>query len=114
MTIGRIGPGEAHAVAVYERPSQPNSWRVTLDGAKVSPPIVLPGSHGAWRPIATGETWDGGTGACNRFAYDFSNLAVATQYGSGGDWQPFSLTRQLLDPGFKLSQRTSGFIASAS
>jgi hypothetical protein len=111
VSLGRVAPGESHDVAVYERPTQQNAWRVVVDGVKVSAPIVLPGSHGVWRPIATTENWDGGTGACNRFAYDFSNLAVATQQGGG--WQPFALTRALQDAGLKLSARSSGFAASA-
>jgi hypothetical protein len=112
VSLGRVVAGSDHDFAVYERPSQPNAWRVTLDGAKVSPAIVLPGSHGAWRPIATTENWGGDTDACNRFSYDFSNLAIASQYGS--NWQPFALTRPLQDAGLKLSSRSSGFAASTA
>lgn len=110
VTLGAVAPGESHDVAVQERASQPGAWRVWLDGQRVSPPIVLPGSHGAWRPIATAETWDGGTRGCNRYGYDFMTLAIATR--PGGGWQPFPLTQLLQDPGFTVSARASGFSAS--
>ena len=112
VTLGRAVPGVGYDFAVYERPSQPNAWRVVLTGQKVSPPILLPGSHGAWRPVATGESWDGGTPACNRFNYDFAALAIATQVGGG--WQPFPLSRPIQDAGYRVQPRVSGFAASAT
>jgi hypothetical protein len=57
---------------------------VLLDGKPVSPVIVLPGSHGSQRPIATAESWDGGVIGCNRFSYRFTGLAAATRLG--GRW----------------------------
>lgn len=112
VALARVSPGVPHDVAVYERPTQQNAWRVMVDGIKVSQPIVLPGSHGAWRPIATSESLDGGAQLCNSLAYDFSNLAVATTYGGG--WQPFALARPLLDDGYRLVPRSSGFATSAA
>jgi len=112
VTIRPLALGETHNVAVQERPAQLGAWRVLVDGRRASPSILLPGSHGAWRPIATAESWDGGTRTCNRFAYDFSNLAVATSYGGG--WQPFALTDPIEDPGYRVSPRASGFVASAA
>jgi hypothetical protein len=112
VSLGRATPGKSYDLAVYEPPSRQNAWRVTLNGERVSPAIVLPGSHGAWRPIATSESWDGGSPACNRFGYDFSNLATATRYGSG--WQPFTLSRAIQDPGYRVLPRVSGFAASAA
>ena len=109
VSLGAVAVGEAHDVALAEPAAQPNVWRVWLDRRRVGPPIVLPGSHGAWLPIATAETWDGGIRGCNRYSYSFSKLAVATK--PGGGWRPFPLTRPLRDPGFAVSTRASGFSA---
>lgn len=112
VSLGTVQPGEQHDVSVQERVTQPGAWRVWLDGQRVSPPIVLPGSHGAWRPIATAETWDGGVPGCNHYSYDFKTLAIATRLGGG--WQPFALTRLMQDPGYTIAARASGFAASAA
>lgn len=110
VSLGDVTLGEGHDVSVQERATQPGAWRVWVDGQQVSPPIVLPGSHGAWRPIATAETWDGGVRGCNRYSYDFTTLAIATRLAGG--WQPFPLSRLMQDPGFAVSARASGFTAS--
>jgi len=47
--------------------------------------VYLPGSHGAWRPLATTETWGAGSFVCNRFSYRFGSVSVATR--PGGGWQ---------------------------
>lgn len=108
VTIAAAAPGETHQIGIVER--QPNVWSVQVDGKRVGPAVTLPGSHGAWRPIATTESWDGGTGACNRFAYDFGSLAVATKLGGG--WQPFGLVRRLQNAGHTVVARASGFAAT--
>ena len=62
-----------------------NWWRVWLNHKPVSPPIRLPDSHGRWSPIATAESWDGGTGgACNTFLYRFRHVSIA--HAPGGGW----------------------------
>jgi hypothetical protein len=105
-------PGVPYSLFVYERAAQRDAWRVMLNGVKVSDPIVLPGSHGAFQPVATAENWDGGvTGACNGYAFDFSSLAIRTDWG--GAWQPFDTSRALHDPAYELALRPSGFTASS-
>ncbi len=112
VTLGRAFAGDTHTFVVYERASYPNSWRVMIDGAKVSDPITLPGSHGLFQPVATAENWDGGVaGSCNQYNFAFSNLAVRKDFG--GAWQPFDLSRVLRDPAYQLSLRASGFTASS-
>lgn len=111
VSLGPVSPGSGHTLAVRERPSQPGAWRVWLDGQRVSPPIVLAGSNGAWRPIATAETWNRAVRGCNRYSYDFSALAVATTLA--GDWQPFRLDQPIQDPGYTVRRRTDAFAASA-
>jgi hypothetical protein len=108
-----VRPGESHRFAVLELTGRPSWWRVWVDGAAVSPPIHLPGSHGTWAPQAVAENWNGGTGTCNGYAYEFSNLALMPQ--SGGGWQPFTASYVFQDPGYKVvrSQPTR-FLATSS
>ena len=54
------------------------------------------GRTGLWKPIATAETWNGGTGSCNRFAFRFGGVAVALS--PGGSWR-------MLEPGFTFRDR---------
>ncbi|HEX3055633.1 MAG TPA: hypothetical protein VHP82_05775, partial [Gaiellaceae bacterium] len=47
------------------------------------------GSHDRWAPIATAESWDGGTsGQCNGFLYRFDTVSIA--HAPGGGWRPLS------------------------
>ncbi len=112
VSLFNVSPGESHSIVVYERAGQRDSWRVMVDGAKVSDPIALPDSHGRFQPVATAENWDGGVaGSCNAYAFDFSNLAVRSQYA--GTWQAFDLSRVLRDPAYAIKLRASGFTASS-
>jgi hypothetical protein len=77
--------GSIHKVAVVETRSQRSWWRVFVDDRAVGEPVYLPGSHGAWRPMATTETWGAGSFVCNRFSYRFGSVSVATR--PGGGWQ---------------------------
>ncbi len=69
----------------------------------MSPPIHLPGSHGTWAPQAVAENQTG-TGTCNGYAYEFSNLAVADS--SGGTWRPFKTGYVFQDPGYRVVRGT--------
>ncbi len=100
----RLGPrvivGRSYEVAVLEEAFRPDWWGVWVDGGRRSRPIYLPGSHGAWRPIATAESWSGETsGECNAFAFDFRQVRVAAS--PGGGWQPLR-GAVLQDPGLRL------------
>jgi hypothetical protein len=66
--------------------------------------IHLPGSHGAWAPQAVAENWNGGTGTCNAYAYEFSNLQL--QASDGGTWQPFDASYVFQDPGYQVVRST--------
>jgi hypothetical protein len=78
--------GTPAKVTVLEMRARPNWWRVWLDHKPVSRPIFLPRSHRRWTPLATTESWDGGTGgACNSFRYSFRHVSIA--YAPGGGWQ---------------------------
>jgi hypothetical protein len=89
--------GESHRVAVLEVSGKPGWWQVWVDGNAVTKPLRIEGSSGRWAPIATAESWDGGRGACNRFAFRFERVSVS--YGAGGSWRPFVPGHQFLDGG---------------
>jgi hypothetical protein len=80
-----IHPGERHRVAVLEVAGHENWWRVWVDGRATSQAYHLPGSHGAWRGVATAESWGGGMRACNLYSYRFNRVSVAQH--PGGNWK---------------------------
>jgi hypothetical protein len=109
-----VGPGASHTFAVLEMSRRPSWWRVWLDGEPVSPPIHLPGSHGAWYPQAVAENWNGGTGACNTYGYQFTDVSLAT--ADGGVWRPFEASYTYQDPGYhvvSLSSTPRSFVAAS-
>jgi hypothetical protein len=90
-----VPAGKAVKVTVLEMRNRPNYWRVWLNHRAVSPAIYLPQSHDRWTPIATAESWDGGTGGtCNTFLYRFRHVSVAQSMGGG--WH-------LLKSGYQIS-----------
>ena len=92
--------GKAVKVTVLEMRNRPNYWRVWLNHRAVSRAIYLPQSHDRWTPIATAESWDGGTGGtCNTFLYRFRHVAVAQSMGGGWHLLDARLSdQQLRDP----------------
>jgi hypothetical protein len=107
--LAAVVPGERHRVAVLET-SKRSWWRVWVDGRAATDPIFLAGSHGAWEPTVTGESWDGGTSACNSFNYRFERVAIATR--PGGGWRKLSSFRVLQDKGMRLTRSAAGFLAT--
>jgi hypothetical protein len=70
--------GHPYRFAVLE--DQPNYWSVWMNGERVSPSYYLPDSQNRFMPIATAESWDGGTGGtCNNFDYSFQRVKVASK-----------------------------------
>jgi hypothetical protein len=92
--------GQSRSLAVLEMSRRPGWWRVWVDGTPRTKPVRLRGSSGRWAPIATAESWNGGEGACNRFAFRFERVSVS--YGGGGSWKPFVSEHRFLDSGYKL------------
>ena len=110
VVVNEPAVGEKHDVAVIELKGQPNWWQAWVDGRPVGDPVELPGSHGRWEPMATSESWNGGTGICNHFVYAFSNVKAAGQ--PGGGWRSLAEPYVLADRGFAVTKRTSdGFVA---
>lgn len=99
-------------VAVLEIRGRRDWWRVWVDGRAVSSPVHLPGSHGRWRTIATAESWNAGTRACNGFRYAFDGVAISR--APGGSWTPFRAAQRLQSPGYAVvSRRSDGFVAGS-
>jgi len=97
--------GKAARVAVLEMRKRPNYWRVWVNGSPASQPIRLPGSHGRWAPIATAESWDGGTGgSCNGFLYSFHQVSIAR--APGGRWQPLAGGYTISSPSTRIARNT--------
>ena len=98
--------GQAARIAVLEMTKRPNVWRIWVNGTAASRPIYLPGSHGRWSPIATAESWDGGTaGSCNGFLYRFHHVSIARV--PGGGWQQLAGGYQISSSTTRLARSTS-------
>jgi hypothetical protein len=105
--------GTVAKVTVLEIHNRPNWWRVWLNHRAVSPAIHLPESHNRWSPIATAESWDGGTGGmCNTFLYRFRHVSIA--HSTGGSWHPLSNAFQIKSATTKIrrSPGASAFLAA--
>ena len=97
-----VSAGDSHRLSVLEMSRRPSWWRVWVDGRPASRPIHLPGSHGAWYPQAIAESWNGGTGACNSYAYRFANVRLARE--NGGVWRTLRSSSVFQDPGYRVVQ----------
>jgi hypothetical protein len=111
MLKGHLPIGKTYDVSVLESRKHPGMWRVWVNGSRMTHGIYLPGSHGAWRPIATAESWNGDAlGTCNTFAFRFQQIRVATK--PGGDWKPID-GRVLADAGYRVQhEQRSALLAS--
>jgi hypothetical protein len=105
-------PGAARVLAVEELPGRTDWWQATLDGRPVTKPVHLPGFHGRIRPIATAESWNGGTPVCNAFAFRFDDVSVSTK--PGGAWSPFIPGARFRDDGFALRPSASRTLAAGA
>jgi hypothetical protein len=111
MLKGHLRLDRSYRLAVLESKTKRGWWRVWVNGTAVTKPIRLPGSHGAWRPVATTESWNGNVGACNGFAFRFSKVSVAEK--PGGAWSPIT-AHVLTSPGFRVADRgrLASFVAA--
>lgn len=102
-----IEPGSSYHIAVVEIRSRPDVWHVLVDGKAATGAINLPGSS-HFRPMAMGESWNGGAPHCNGFDYRFDQLNIMT----GRSWQGLTASSVVSDVGFKVTNRTkAGFSA---
>jgi hypothetical protein len=103
--------GKTFDVAVLETQAHPGSWRVWVNGRAVTDRIFLPGSHAAWRPTVTAESWNGDTaGTCNGYAFRFGQVRLATK--PGGAWQPLTGGSVMSDPGYHLRRQQGALLAA--
>lgn len=84
-------------------------WHVLVNGKPATGAIHLPGS-GAFRPMAMGESWNGGAPHCNGFGYRFGRLRITTH----GSWQALLGSSVVSDLGYKVTGRTRSGFTSAS
>ena len=82
-----VALGRPYRIAVLEMSRRPGWWRVWVDGGRVTAPVQMRGSSGRWAPIATAESWNVRTAACNEFGFRFERVSVS--HGRGGSWRPF-------------------------
>jgi hypothetical protein len=112
MLKGHLPLGRDYDVAVLESRRHPGWWRVWVDGTRLTDRIFLPGSHNAWRPVATVESWNGDrAGTCNAFAFAFWNVRVAT--APGGGWEPIR-GRVSADGDFRVRRQNANDVLAIS
>ena len=92
-----------------EEATRPSWWRVWLDGRPVSPANRLPGSHAGWSAVATAESWNAATSACNAMRFRFDGVGVRR---ADSVWRRLARASVLADPGYRVADRTRmGFLA---
>ena len=106
-----VPTGAQRKVAVLEMAHHPDHWRVWIDGLPVTAPIYLPASHRTLTPMATAESWDGGSPSCNLYSYRFGKVVLAER--AGGAWSLLRRAYLMQDPGYRVVRRESAFLASA-
>jgi hypothetical protein len=104
-----IRPGQKMRVAVLELPFARGFW-IVVSPAGIAGPFYLPGSHRAWAPIATAESYAEST-RCNGYAYRFGGLQLA---GADGSWGAMRRTSMLEDPGWRLRRHGSSAFSATS
>ena len=92
--------------------NRPNWWRVAQPQAGVAadPPASSPRR---WTPIATAESWDGGTGGtCNTFLYRFRHVSIA--HAPGGGWHQLTSGYPIQSAATRIrrARGSSGFLAA--
>jgi hypothetical protein len=105
-----VAPGEHHRFGVRELAHRPGWWRAWLDGAPVSVPIHLRGSHNRWKAQVTAESWNDGSGACNLYAYSFNDVVIASRAA----WTSLLQAETFQDPGYRFLGAPSRFVAMSS
>jgi hypothetical protein len=110
--LSNVHAGDRHRVAVLEVAHHRDTWRVWVDGHAVGRPYRLPGSHGAWRGVATAESWGGGVRSCNRYAYRFDHVKTAA--APGGSWHSVAHVYRMQQGSNRLLMNArSSFVAHA-
>jgi hypothetical protein len=104
VDLGAATPDRRYRVAVVE--TGPDLWQASIDGRPAGKPAYLPTGTGAWRGIATAESWADGRVRCNSFGYRFERVAIL----GATEWSPLA-DAQLV--GRSVNRDSNGFSASA-
>jgi hypothetical protein len=108
-----VAAGESHRFVVLELRLRPGWWRAWLDGAPVTAPIFLPGSHDRLTAQVLGESWSGTTGgSCNLFSYGFGNVALAADGARA--WTPLRNADLFQDANYRLTRQSSTSFSAGS
>jgi hypothetical protein len=102
-------PARSIRVALAEIRGRPSWWQVWVSGRKVGGPVFLPGSHGAWRPIVTAESWGGELSACNHFGYRFERVRIMPRGRRA--WTPATVGAVFRDRGYRFVRAGDSFTA---
>jgi hypothetical protein len=102
--LGRAAPGRSYRFAVNE--ISPDVWQASIDGRTVGAPAYLPTGGGAWRGVATAESWAAGRAGCNSFSYRFDDVSVRADT----EWKPLAGGERV---GRGVSRERGGFSARA-
>ena len=96
-----VQPGQRVSVAVLEVAGRPDYWRVWLNGKPGAPtPSSCAARSARWKPIATAESFIGGSSRCNGFGFRFESVGVASS--KGGSWRTFVPGGRYLDRGLSV------------
>jgi hypothetical protein len=108
-TLGYVAVGKPYHLAVVELASAPGTWQILLNGKPASEPVLFPGSHGAFQPMAMTESWNDNVPSCNDYAYRFESVVIAGH----SSWERLSSgsAHTLSDVGYRLAPTDDGFVA---
>ena len=112
VVVDDVVVGRPYRVAVLEMAGHPSWWRVWIDGVPVTEKVHMHGTSGRWAPIATAESWNAGTSACNDFAFRFERVSISANIR--GAWQPFVSGHRFLDGTHALRDLTTTTDRAAS
>ena len=104
VDLGPAASGSRYRIAVRE--TAPDVWAATIEGRAAGREVSLPAPHGAWRGIATAETWSSGDASCSSYGYRFDGVAVL---GSSG-WIPLTSAERV---GHAVRGTSPAFVAAA-
>jgi hypothetical protein len=104
VDLGRATPGRSYRLTVVE--TSPDVWQASVDGRTVGAPAYLPTGGGAWRGVATAESWATGQAGCNSFTYRFDDVSVRADT----EWKPLARGERV---GRGVSRDGAGFSARA-
>lgn len=96
----QVQPGERHSVKIARVLDTKKRWAVRIDGNRIGRSFELGRGWKRLRAVATAESWDGGTPACNHFLYEFGKVKTRGRHA----WRGVRSRKLIQDPGYKVLQ----------